>query len=171
MKKTMYFLLLIFASCKSSTKEAITEEDLKDATSFFIESMVNKATHGNNYTIDTFYDTTLTDSDFFYLAYDTILTRENVEYMKVQYKNFKNRRPIEFVNERYHSKMQSASFKKGYFHYFMSIPMFTKDKKRFVIYSKTFFWVQDTIRWDDLYFVFKKKENNWKREVFLNRPK
>jgi hypothetical protein len=169
-KKILLLPIIVFTCCKYSTHE-VPENDVKKATAFFMDRMVSKAKYGENYIIYPSYNGELADSDFINLTEDTVFTKENIDYLKNQY-NIQNKKNIrDFIDKKYYSKFSSSQPKVGQVSYSMDPPLFTIDKNHFIIYAMTCFWVKDKIRWDDLYFVFKRKGENWKFERFIKRKK
>ncbi len=171
MKNTLLITLIFTIVNCTNTTQNVTDSDIKHATAFFMDSIISKAVHGDNYIIIPSYSGELSEKDFLNLITDTILTKENIEFMKTQYSILTKRDIKEFFPEKYFSKFNTDEPQIGQISYLMDPPLFTKDKQHFLIYSQTFFWVNDEIKWDDLYFLFGKEKRSWNLEGYIKRIK
>jgi hypothetical protein len=159
---------LFFCCCKNIEKE-ITEAEVIEATAFFMDSIVNNAIHGDNYLVIPRYNADLTEKDFVNLGLDTVFTNEDISFMRKQYNILSKTELTQFISSKYTSKFNENEPILGQVSYLMDPPLFTLDKKHFIIYSRTFFWVKDVIKTDDLYFVFERKKDEWKLVGFIRR--
>ena len=160
MRKILLFCLLI-VSCGGEFDTDLKIESRK-VLGYFLDSLVSKATHGDNYTIAPYFDNSLTESNFEELISDTILTKQNIDFMFMQYSNMNQVTLKELIDKEYHKKIAATdTIKGGEVQYYMSPVLFTMDMKHSIIYSKTFFLVNEKIRWDELYFIFKREKDKW----------
>ena len=162
--------IVFLISCKRTPQE-ISDIDIKNAITVFMDTKASQGNDNGNYIVFPEFNMELSNNDFINLTEDTVFTAENIDYIKNQYYQLKKRSIKEFFPEKYYSKFNPDRPKPGQWCYSMDPPLFTIDKKHFIIYSKGYFWVKDEIRWDDLYFVYIKQGENWKFQRYIKSKK
>jgi hypothetical protein len=170
--KRIFLIILIFGLvyCRNSNLE-ITDNEIKEATAFFMDSIVSKSTHRENYTIIPSYDAKLSGEDFLNILHDSLFTKKDVDFMKSQYDKLKQRNIKDFVKREYYLKFNPNQPKNnGQVCYHMDPPLFTVNKEKYVIYFKTFFWAKDELKWNDFYIIFSKNGIGWKLEGVIKSP-
>jgi len=164
-------LSLSFCSCQSQIKQDnVTLKDITSALRFAMDNEVFSKVK-SNYEIFSYFDYSLNDSTLYsdLLGVDTVLDKENVYYMAEQYRQLAKKEIKSFISPVYNNLVDDYSGNKNIIHFELSAPMFSKDKKTFVLHVLSIFNVNGKPKWDDLYFVFSKKSENWKLNGLIKR--
>jgi hypothetical protein len=168
MKKVLLIVLVLgFYYCTKINPD-ISDNDITGAMYYFMDSIVAKSRHLENYSIIPNFDGKLSDKDFLILDNDSLFTKENVIFIMDQYDKLKQRNIKDFLSEKYLLKFNSNEPENnGQVSYHLDPPLFTKDKERFIIYFKIFFWDKDEIKWNDFFVICKRNNSNWILESII----
>jgi hypothetical protein len=170
--KKILLVTLVFGliGCKNSAP-IITDDEIKEVISFFMDSIISKSTHGGNFIIIPSFDAKLSEKDFQYLIKDSLFTKDDVNFMTSQYNQLKERNLKDFIENQYMLKFDYNEPKNnGQVSYHIDPPLFNLNKNRIIIYFKTFFWSNDDLKWNDFYIICTKKETKWKLEGVIKSP-
>lgn len=134
---------------------------MREALTFFIDSMLYKA-HHDNFLVSPKFLNDLSEKKIKELNIDSILRQKDIMFMTKQYTKYKEMRLNDYINEKYDSIITLNKPNKDQFYYVISPPLFSRDKKYLLFYAKAFFKIKKKYRWDDMFFLFKKDKKLWK---------
>ena len=171
---TVLILNLSFISCLSQPMpNTISSSDIINALKFAMDNVVLKK-FGTKYEISTLFENSLDETTIYkdLIGIDAFLDESNVHYMIEQCNSMAKKEIKSYIPALYNKKLvDDYSGDKNLKHFEISAPMFSYDKKAFVLHVLSIFDVKGNTRWDRLYFVFSKKNDTWKLIGYIKQSK
>lgn len=169
---SVLILNLSFISCLSQPMpNTISSSDIIKALKFAMENVVLKK-YDTKCEIFSLFDHSLNDATIYkdIIGIDAVLDETNVHYMIEQYNSLAKKEIKPYIQSWYNKKLvDNCSRDKNITHLEFSAPMFSYDKKTFVLHVLSIFDVKGNPKWDGLYFVFSKKNDTWKLIGLIKR--
>jgi len=156
----IFISLLLFTLTTCNINKIDTIEDYKIANSYFIKKVLFKK--GEELTIASFFYSEITKDDLENICSDSAFQNEDIEYLNQQYENLKNKKTSFLFFNKDFKYINNEKPKKGAWHYLISPPLFTKNKKNFIIFARGYFWHNDSIKFDQLYYRCRQNNSSWK---------
>ncbi|MDE5420293.1 hypothetical protein L3049_20055 [Labilibaculum sp. DW002] len=173
--RAIFFIgIVFFMSACFENKELVNDKDISVALEAFVVNQIDDSTNYKTFFIlDQFagyLPNELIKADL--LMIDSVLDVETVDYMIHQYDYQKSNLIGKYIPKKYLDQITNRLiYREGVVCFLISPPMFTRNKKHFVINATCYFLVKGERVWDTLYFFLTKKDEKWILEGLIKSSK
>jgi len=171
---SIILLLLLFSGCQKNNLP--TNDEITNAIAFVNERLIFNNTD-SIYLSDCFSNKLRVNTIYNDIA-DTELnfSKDDLEYMKEQYVSYKGKDIVNFIKNQDRIELinldndSDLTTKEDRMIFEFGIPLFSCDKKEFIMYAfTTFLDSKGERRWEDLYWYFTKDEESWSLAGVIKR--